>query len=182
MAKENEDAREVWRGQAVEVLSRQRARELRARTWRREVGVWTAPFVVAALAVFAWRAFTPRALPSQILFGVAAIWSGVGVIALRDAGKSFAVDAAGIEYCKSELKRRIDFLERGLFWGFAPLLTGVVAFVAALWEAAGDDILKGLPFIMMTGVWVLAYFWMRYRETLALRRELEELERLSRTH
>src|SRR6185437_3887241 len=186
----DDDPKTVWQKQPTEIsrmsliLIRQKARKLHAMTRRQRLGSLTAPVVVVFFYVFSIEQFSHLQEMLHALFAFALAWSIAGLYFLNQrawqgempAGAGFST---GLEFCRREIERLLDYFRRVLLWSFAPLLLAGVTLVIALAIAAGRAILpKAIPFMTLAIVWIAAYLWIRARQQRELQRELDELHEI----
>lgn len=178
---------DIWLKQPEEkftmtsILIRQRSRELRARTRRKLLGTLAGPLAAGTFYLFAMKWFPAQRAVLQPLFGLAFLWSIAGLYFLSRGMRweempEQAGISGGLDSCLAEMERHRNHLDRVLWWSFGPVLFTIGTFVAALARAAQGGILpKGLPFIALVAIWIVAYFAIRLREQQTLRREIGEL-------
>lgn len=183
-------AKDVWLKQPTEVpvmtmkLIQQRSRELRARTRRRLLGTLAGPLAAGLFGVYSMVVFAQLRPVLQPLFALALVWSLAGLYFLnRGMWTEVMPGDAGLGFCRRELERQRDLVRRVLLWTFGPMMLTIGTFVFALvmvsTEARGL-FPNGLPFLILVGVWIVAYFVIRVREQRGLEREIAELNEIER--
>jgi len=180
--------KKVWQSQEREIstvtlerMIRRRAQELHAKTWWERLGSFSGPLIVAA---FAWLGISIGYNPvPRAIFAIAGAWSVAGVYVLNRGGwpGRLAGDAAlatGLEFCRKEIQRRLDFHRRFLLWLFAPIVLAIGALVV---PAMGNGFQKGgtlakmVPFLSLLVLWVIGIFVIRSWKWKAMQREIDEL-------
>ena len=179
----------VWLNQPTETptmtlrLIQQRSVDLRARTRRKLLGTIAGPITASLFYAYGMKEFAPLRGLLQPLFAVALAWSLAGLYFLNrgmwpaempgDAGLS-----TGLEFCRRELERQRDLVRRFLLWTFGPILLAIGTFILALARVSTKNrglFPNGLPFLIAIVVWIVAYFYLRYREQRELQHEIDEL-------
>ncbi|MBN9660194.1 MAG: hypothetical protein J0H49_18545 [Acidobacteria bacterium] len=184
----------IWHDQPTEMtamtskLIQMRARDLRAKTRKKLIGTIAGPIAVGVCYALGLWLFPRHASMLHPLFLLALGWSLCGLYFLNRAMWSSVVpgDAGpltGLEFCRAELGRRRQLLGRLLLWSLGPLLLSLGTFILAIGLSGtpGHSLLpNGLPFLVLTAVWIVVYFGLRVKEQRELRMEIEELEEIGR--
>jgi hypothetical protein len=187
-----DDPKTLWQNQPTGAftmtlrLVRWKARELRAKTRKKQLAAAAGPLAVIFFYVFGIREFPGLAPLLHPLFALALVWSVVGLYVLSrgmwspvmpgDAGIS-----TGLAFCREEIERRRDLLGRRLLWSLAPLLLAIGTVILALAMVGTKEkglFPNGLPFLILVALWIVGYFIVRAREQRELERELAELNDL----
>ncbi len=180
--------KKIWQSQEREIstvtlerMIRRRGQQLHAKTLRERLGSFTGPLAVAA---FAWLAISMGYHPVQLaVFAIAGVWSLAGVYVLNRGGwpGRLAADApftTGLEFCRKEIERGLDYHRRFLLWLFAPIVLAIGALVV---PAMGNGFQKGgtlanmIPFLSLLVLWVIGVFLVRRGRWRELQREIDEL-------
>jgi len=182
------DPKEIWKNQSNEVpamtlkLIQWKARELRMKTRKKLLGSVAGPVVVAFFWAYSTKlkGITPLA---QALFAFIFVWSLLGTYILVKGLRSGPMpgDAAlstGLEFCRREIERQQVLARRILLWSFLPSLLGIAGFVLALALIGAKVIPRGVPFLVLVGAWVVAYFVIRSREDHQLQTEMDQLRQI----
>ena len=182
------DPKEIWKNQSNEVptmtlkLIQWKARDLRAKTRKKLLGSVAGPLVVAFFWMYVGT--LARITPlGQALFVFIFLWSLLGTYILFTGLRSLPMpgDAAlstGLEFCGQEIERQRVFARRVLLWSFLPALLGIAAFVVVLVLIGAKLIPNGVPFLVLMGAWLVAYFVIRSREDRQLQIEMDQLRQI----
>jgi len=166
----------------LEKIVRRRSQELYAKTMRERLSSFVGPLTVA---VVCWLGISIGYNPVQFaVFAIAGAWSLAGAYVLNRGGWSgrLAADAAlatGIEFCRKEIERRLDYQRRVLLWLFAPIVLAMGALVV---PAMGNGFQKGgtlakmIPFLSLAVLWIMGVFVIRSWRWKEFEREIEELD------
>jgi hypothetical protein len=191
-----EDVKAIWQSQPTGAsvmtlqLIRSKARGLRAKTRRQLLGTITGPLAAGFFYLFGIRVFPGLGHILHPLFAVAVVWSVVGLYFLNRGMWSRVMpgDAGlrtGLEFCRGEVERRSQLLQRVLLWSFGPVLLAIATFVVGLAKMATEArgiFPNGLPFLSLVVLWIFGYFAGRVREQRELKREIDELDDLERSN
>ena len=182
-----EDPKTIWQNQSAEKSTmtleqmRQRARELNVKTRRQLLGTLTVPVVIALFYAFAVRQFQSLQEVLHPLFACALAWSLVGLYFLNRGKRSRAMPAeagfsAGIEFYRSEIERRRDYIRGALVWFLGPVILAIGTFILAMAIVTGKKrFSNAMPFMMLVVAWVAICFVIRAREQRNLQREIDKL-------
>ena len=188
----NGDPKNLWQNQPTErpsmtlKLIQSRARQLHAKTCKKLIGTLAGPLVVLLFCAFWIR--TPLRQVLGPLGAFAFAWSLIGLYFLNrrmwsgempgDAGLS-----TGLAFCRRELDRQRDLLNRILLWSFGPVMMAIGTFIFALLIVARNQSLSPiLPFLIFVLLWIVGFFMVRLREQRQLQYEIEELNDLESDH
>ncbi len=187
------DPKSIWQNQPTEnrnmtlKLIQLRSRELRARTRKKLLGTIAGPATAGAFYAFALWQFRAIEPGLHLPFAAAVAWSLAGLAVLNrgmwSAGEPGELGISnGLQFCRREIERQRDLVRRILLWSFAPVLLAISGFVLTLAVRVGEQGLtpRGLPFLVLVAVWIVAYFVIRFREQQDLQRELKELGEVER--
>lgn len=168
-------------------LIQQKSRYLRIRTREKLIGSVAAPFAVGMIYVYSVNAFAPLQQHLQLMLAFALIWSLIGVYFLQrgmwsevtpaDAGLS-----SGLMFCRQEINRQRELVNRVLLWTFGPILAAVGTIIFGLTTVSTDrgTFRNGLPFIIAMLIGIAGRFTVDFREQRGLQREIEDLNDLER--
>ncbi len=187
------DHKQLWLNQPMEArnmtlqLIQQKSRYLRTRTREKFIGSVAAPFAVGMIYVYCLKAFAPLQQYLHVMFAFALIWSLVGVyflqrglwapVMLADAGVS-----SGLMFCRQEINRQRELVNRVLLWTFGPILAAVGTLIFALTMVLTDraSFPSGLPFVIAMLIGIAGRFTVDFREQRGLQREIEDLNDIER--
>lgn len=188
-----DDHKKIWLNQPTETRSmtlqliQQKSRYLRIRTREKLIGSVAAPFAVGMIYVYSVNAFAPLQQHLQLMLAFALIWSLIGVYFLQrgmwsevtpaDAGLS-----SGLMFCRQEINRQRELVNRVLLWTFGPILAAVGTIIFGLTTVSTDrgTFRNGLPFIIAMLIGIAGRFTVDFREQRGLQREIEDLNDLER--
>jgi hypothetical protein len=182
---------EIWQNQSAErnamtlKLIEWKARELRAKTRRKLLGILFGPLCVGLLYAFARKEFPAARGMLDPLFICALAWSLTGIYFLSRGMPSATMPAdaglaGGLQFCLGELQRQRDLVHRSLLWSFGPLALAIGVFILGLALVGRGFFPKALPFVALVVVWVGGYFGIRWHEQRGLQREIDELREFER--
>lgn len=182
------DPKKIWQSQEREIsavtlerMIRRRAQELHAKTRREQLGSFVGPLAVAG---FAWLGISIGYNPVQrAMFAIAGAWSLAGVYVLNRGGwparlAGEAALATGLEFCRKEIERRLQYHRRFLVWVFAPIVVAIAALVVPAMGNGfkeGGTLAKMTPFLSLVVLWVIGIFVIRRSRWKELQREIDEL-------
>ena len=188
----SEDPKLIWQNQPTEeskvssIIIRQKARDLHAKTRRQMLGTLTVPLVVAFFYALSIKQFLDLRYALHLLFAFALAWSIAGLYFLNRESRSGALPAdvgfsTGLEFCRREIERRLNYFRHDLLWSFGPVLLAIGTFVVAIGEVTGAAIFsKAAPLLALVVLWIAAYLFIRARQQRELRRELNDLSEIER--
>jgi len=177
---------EIWQNQSAErnamtlKLIQLKARELRARTRKKLLGMVVGPLLVALVFGFAIREFPAQRAMLEPFFTFALVWSLAGVYFLKRGMRSTTMPAdaglaGGLQFCLGELQRQRRLVQQSLLWSFGPLALAIGAFIYGLALTGRGFFPKALPFVALVVIWICLYFVIRWHEQRGLQNEIDEL-------
>jgi hypothetical protein len=185
------DPKQLWQNQPTErpsmtlKLIQSRARELHAKTRRKLLGTLASPLLVFLFCAYQLRTFPPLQRVLGPLCALAFVWSMIGLYFLNRGMRSSEMSgdaglSTGLAFCRRELERQSDLVNRNLLWSFGPVMMAIGTFILALVMVTRNQGLfpNGLPFLILVVLWIVGYFMFRLREQRQLKYEIDELNEL----
>lgn len=183
----NENAKTVWQNQPTEApimtleTIRQKVSESRSKTRRALFGSVATVLIVVAISVFGMQHGSSTGI--RILFAIAIAWVLAGQSLLHRGMwlASLPADATlstGLEFYRREVERQQEVVRRVLQWSFGPVILSIGTLIVVLVEMAKGQSLPiraVMPFAMLFGIWIVAFFVLRSREQRKLRLEIDAL-------
>lgn len=191
-----DDPRKLWLNQPTETQQmtlqalHQKSRDLQRRTRKKLLGSIVGPLGVLLFYAYSMKEFAPLRQTLQPMFVAALAWSLLGLYFLNRGMWSAIMPAdegfsTGLAFCRGELQRQRDLVNRVLLWSFGPLLLAIGAFILALvmiGTAERSIFPNGLPFLLLVVAWVVGYFMTRLREQRKLVLEMNELNEMEKAN
>jgi hypothetical protein len=187
------DPKKIWLNQPTETppmtlrLIQQRSRDLRARTRRKLLGTLAGPLATGLFYAFSAKEFPALRQVVQPPLAFALAWSLAGLFFLNrgmwPAVTSGDVGLTGLQFCRREIERQRDLVRRTLLWSFGPVMLAIGTLILALAMVGTKNrgiFPNGLPFLVLVGIWIVAYFIIRLCEQRDLQREIDELSNIER--
>ena len=184
------DPRTIWQNQPTEPSAmtldktRQKVRELHAKTRRQLLGNLALPLIVVAF-YGGIRQF-PVLRP---LYVFAIAWSLAGLYFTNRRMWSAAMpeDAAlstGLEFYRREVDRRRYLSRRFLLWSFGPFVLAIAAVIVPLISLGVRNgmLLNMIPLLALLVIWIVSVVVIRMRQQRELQREIDELNDIERTN
>ena len=181
------DPKLTWQNQPKEeskvsfLFIRQKARDLHAKTRRHVLATFAAPLVVAFFYVLCIKQFPNLETVLHPLFAFALAWSIAGLYFLNRESRPGTLPAdagfsTGLEFCRSEIRRRQNYFRRDLLWSLGPILLAMGTLLMALVIVLGPALfVRAAPVTLLAGAWIAAYLFTRVRRQRELQRELQDL-------
>jgi hypothetical protein len=180
------DPRRIWQDQPKEPstvtlkMIRMKVQDLHSKTRRQLWGSWAGPLAVGAFSAFGMKQVHGVFPVLEAAFVFATVWSLAGVYFLSRGmwSRPMPGDAAlstGLEFYRREIERQRAFYGRVLLWSFGPIVLALAAFILFGVIVTRGKMAPALPFLILVGVWMFGYFFMRTRERRELQREIDDL-------
>jgi hypothetical protein len=86
--------------------------------------------------------------------------------------------ATGLEFCRTEIERRLYLFRRAMQWAFAPIVLAVGAFVVPGIRIALKErgtVANMAPFLVLFALWMVGVFVVRRGRWRELQRDIDEL-------
>jgi hypothetical protein len=188
----SDDMKLLWRNQMTEAPQislqrfRRKAHKLQKKG-RREVYALSAVAAIFVSSLLFALAQT-QATGQRIGLGLLAFWALLlpfqahRMLRLTPLA-SDATLASSIDFYRKQLERHRDYSRHIWRWGVVPFLLGGALYLWPAFRAiAGNPKLAPniMPFSILLGVWVAAFFYLRRRQLRKLRRKLDILDELQR--
>lgn len=185
-----EDPRLVWKSQQLvpmevnmQSMINRRTRELRART-RTEI-IASICAALGFVSVAGWRFVTPGEWLLQTALGLFVIWTVISIYRFRnriwgrDQIDPQVLAAPAVEHYRRELQERRDHLRSVWIWNGPLLLSFLFLILTIARKVAPNYVLlrNGLPFFVLTVVWVILMIRQHRLQAKELQQELDELGR-----
>jgi hypothetical protein len=181
----------IWRDQPEEELPVTLKRNVNGRTeelyfrTRSEI-LMSIGAALLPIGVLAWRLEGAQQRLLEIGFAAVVLWIAISLFWFRhriwrsDSSRPEAVAATGLEYYRTELKRRRDHLRNEWLW-HGPLALASIILIAVLTGSSNmafRPLGSILPLILLLVAWIGFSFWRRRLQAQELQREINEMDSL----